>query len=115
MMKKIQEIQSMPVQNLEPEFDGSPPIVETKNLAVETPGLIPGGSYLSPGSVGASGTSGYNSRQSTVTSEIGVSTDSSHQMMPVNTLAAQDRDKSVESSLPPNGPPVESLGKETTK
>jgi len=115
MMKKIQEIQSMPVQNLEPEFDGSPPIVETKNLAVETPGLIPGGSYLSPGSVGASGTSGYNSQQSTVTSEIGVSTDSSHQMMPVNTLAAQDRDKSVESSLPPNGPPVESLGKETTK
>jgi len=93
MVKKIQEIQSMPVvQNIETGYDTSHPVVDTKNLAVEVPSLTSGGIYLSPGSVGASGTSGYNSQQSTVTSDIGVTVDPVTQM-PVNTMAGQDRDK----------------------
>ena len=93
MVKKIQEIQSMPPQgmptthNIEAGYDTSQPAVDPKNLAVDVPSMATGGSYLSPGSVGASGTSGYNSQQSTVTSEIGVSSD------PISTIAGQERDK----------------------
>ena len=93
MVKKIQEIQSMSVvQNMETGFDASPPVVDPKSLAVDVPGLTSGGSYLSPGSVGASGTSGYNSQQSTVTSDLGGSVDQTAKM-PVNTVAGQERDK----------------------
>jgi len=90
LVKKIQEIQSMPlVAHMEGGMDAST-IIDPKNLAVEVPGLIPGGTYLSPGSVGAIGTSGYNSQQSTVTSDLGVTVDPAN---PINTLAGQDRDK----------------------
>merc|ERR1719233_2401491 len=93
MVKKIQEIQSMPPQgmpashNTEAGYETSQTMVDPKNLAVDVPSMPSGGSYLSPGSVGASGTSGYNSQQSTVTSDIGVSSD------PISTIAGQERDK----------------------
>eukprot|EP00092_Neocalanus_flemingeri_P012736 GFUD01013724.1.p1 GENE.GFUD01013724.1~~GFUD01013724.1.p1 ORF type:complete len:3493 (+),score=962.10 GFUD01013724.1:260-10738(+) len=110
LVKKIQEIQSKPVvQNMEGGVEASQPVSDPKNLAVEVPGMIAGGTYLSPGSVGASGTSGYNSQQSTVTSDLGVNVD------PVITLAGQERDKSVESSLPPNGHQGDMMVKEAAK
>jgi hypothetical protein len=110
MVKKIQEIQSKPaIQNIESGYDASQPIVDPKNLAVEVPVVAGGGSYLSPGSVGASGTSGYNSQQSTVTSDIGVSAE------PVITMASQERDKSVENSVPATGHQGDLVVKEAAK